>query len=151
MRAARWPLPPRLTPSPDHDALRNGMIIHREQKTALAERQRRAQCDLARDYLRAELRDLVADLGDDALFEHCRESMEIGLAFGLSDHRSVVWLAAMRVLIHPRFHEHPRLRALLADPRVPPEARIDHVLAEATELDFHEAAIVGPGIPLAEP
>jgi hypothetical protein len=105
----------------------------------------RTLCESLRAFLRAELGSSTRGLDDEALLVHCSESVDICAELGLADRRSMTWLAATRLVVGPRFHEHAVLRRLLADRSLPPEKRIENLLAEATPLDWHEAAMLGAG------
>ncbi|MDI1430657.1 hypothetical protein [Polyangium sorediatum] len=82
---------------------------------------------------------------DDA---HLRAAIRAGVAqgrsFGLTWQSSLGAFVGLSIVVGPRFHEHPAVRAILTDEAIPPDERIAALRDRLTEEEWREAS--GPEV-----
>lgn len=104
------------------------VIVRREHSAAFMDRKRAEVCDFMVAFLQRELPRESSGLPDRLLWQHCSASFDCALYHGLTDYRSIAWLAATRLVIHPEFDRHPRIEAALSDASRSSEIRIQSAI-----------------------
>jgi hypothetical protein len=115
------------------------LTLRRTQKNAFATRIEEALVIRIFDTLRAWPAPEMRALDDDALRALVREGVEEGRALGITWQSSLAAFAGLRILVGPKFHEHPRVRAALAGNEQPIDARVLALGERLTKDDWREA------------
>jgi RimJ/RimL family protein N-acetyltransferase len=98
-------------------------------------------------YLRTHHGPATGLLPDHALEAAVARSLARARGHGLTWESSLVCFAALALEIGPDFDEHPRIRAALTDPVLPPDDRFAAMLEVATEADWQDARAIGVAHP----
>ena len=115
------------------------LIIRRPQREAL-------QAGLDRRFVRSLVARLIEEFPGtlsgvaNDLEADARTALGRARAHGLREDRDLVAFVEVALLVSPRFDEHPAFAAALRDQAVPPEHRMDALLATLTDEAWDEAS-----------
>jgi hypothetical protein len=84
----------------------------------------------------------VKQLPDATLREMVRGGVARARGYGMTDESSLAAFVAIMVRMAPNFDRHPLLERMLKDGQVAPDARVEHLLKQATKQNW-EAVIKG--------
>ncbi|WP_437518059.1 hypothetical protein [Sorangium sp. So ce1099] len=84
----------------------------------------------------------TASLSDDELRFRIRHGLERGRAHGLTWESSLTVFVAHMIELCPAFDEHPAAARVLADASLPPDERVEALLAHLSDDEWEEAARV---------
>lgn len=90
------------------------------------------------EHLRAE-HPALAQLPDELFGAMTRNGITRAQGHGLRSERDLARFVALMIAVAPNFDEQPGLRAWLDDPRLPPEQRIDAMLAGSNDAMWDDA------------
>ncbi len=91
------------------------------------------------EHLRDEHEPLVRGFPDDILEEMVRNGVAKGRLHGITRESSLTAFVALMFEISPNFDEHPPIRRVLRDTRIPPDARIDALVERVSPEEWEEA------------
>jgi hypothetical protein len=89
-------------------------------------------------HLRNEHADLIEELSDDMLLQRVRAGLARARRHGIDWESAQVTFVVWMFAFAPNFDEYPKFQAILRDPSVAPNRRIDRILDESTEEDWDE-------------
>ncbi|MDI3284688.1 hypothetical protein [Polyangium sp. 15x6] len=95
-------------------------------------------------FLRQRPEPEIHRLDDAHLRAAIRAGVAQGRAFGLTWQSSLGAFVGLSIVVGPRFHEHPAVRAILTDETIPPDERIAALRDRLTEEEWREAS--GPEV-----
>ena len=95
--------------------------------------------DRMADALQADLDDPIADLPRAEFRAEVHAAAEQGESYGLAREIDLRGFAMFWLLIGPAFHLHPAVQAILDDPAVPGDDKIDHLIGRVTDEEWDEA------------
>lgn len=82
----------------------------------------------------------VAQLPDDVLRELVRCGFERARAYGMTWESSITTFVILMFVVAPNFDEHPVIRHILRDGRVPPDSRLDELWERTSDENWEAAA-----------
>lgn len=95
--------------------------------------------DRLAEHLRTEHGPLVEGLPDRLLEEMVRSGLVRARRYGLTWESSLTAFVALMFEVAPNFDEHPPVRRVLLDARVPPDARIEALAGRVSAEEWEEA------------
>lgn len=104
-----------------------------------ADRARQREARLAA-HLRARHGDLVAGLSDEALSRRVRVGVRRAATHGITWDSTLAAYLVLMLRVSPRFDEHPVVRAILDFEDLPPDLRIDALMAVTDDEHWEEIA-----------
>lgn len=90
-------------------------------------------------HLRKEHASAVETLTEQELRKRVHAAISRGRQYGLRSESSLTAFVALACEIAPDFDEHPAIKAVLTDGSVPPDDRIDELLARVSNKEWDEA------------
>jgi hypothetical protein len=95
------------------------------------------------EFLRARYSEAIAGMSDDELCRKVTEGVRVARRFGLTWDSKVGAFVALLFDVSPRFYEHPVVRGILRDPRIPGNYRLDRLQYCTSEEDWLEIEEAG--------
>jgi hypothetical protein len=92
------------------------------------------------EWLRYNYVDHVHPLDDEELRRRVRHGVEKARSYGLTWESSLTIFVTHMLTINPAFDEHPAVRAVLVDPEVPGDEKMQALLGSVEDDEWEEAA-----------
>lgn len=90
-------------------------------------------------HLQKEHASAVENLQEPELHRIVRAAISRGRQYGLRSESSLTAFVALACEIAPDFDEHPAIKSVLTDGSIPPDDRIDELLARVSSTEWEEA------------